>query len=211
MKRVKILFLAIALISFVVPLAAQGKLDAGNYSTPQKSVDIKSLPVSDLWDRANTAYANENYLSAKRMYNEIFSRGVHSAEIYYNLGNVNYKRGQIGASLLNYYRAQRLNPSDEDIQHNIDVVSLSVKDNITPMPRLFLLKWNDQIASWLNCEAWSIVSLVSFGLVLALVLCYLLASSLMVRRVGFMGGVVMMMLFVVSTCYALGARADMLN
>lgn len=70
--------------------------------------------------RANEAYEQRDYTAAVGLYEGFLSRGVESAEIYYNLGNAYFKQGDVGRAVLNYLRAERLNPADEDIRHNLE-------------------------------------------------------------------------------------------
>lgn len=84
---------------------------------------VFTLPVSaqtDEFKMANQFYQEKDYDSAIRLYQSILNRGVESAPLYYNLGNAFFKRGELGYAVLNYIKARRLNPGDEDILHNLD-------------------------------------------------------------------------------------------
>ncbi len=209
MKRIHIYIVAFAFV--VVSLFGVESAAAQSYSIPTAKVDLASKSNDELWNMANTAYANDDYIGAEQYYSEILSRDIHSPEIYYNLGNVHYKRGEIGMSLLNYYRALRLNPSDDDIRHNIDVVRSKTADNIEQIPRLFIIEWSEWIGSRLSCMQWSILSLILLAVVFGFLLVYILAEHLKSRRVGFWGGVVSLILFVLTTHHALDRRAELLS
>ncbi len=209
MKNLHIYIVSFALS--IVSLFAVEIAVAQSYSVPTVEVDIESKGLDELWDMANTAYANDDYIGAEGYYNAILSRDVHSADLYYNLGNVHYKKGEIGASLLNYYRALRLDPSDRDIRHNIEVVRAKTADNIEQVPQLFIIEWSEWIGSRLSCMEWSILSLIFFTIIFAFLLIYLLAEGLRNRRVGFWGGVIFLILFVLTTRYALISRSELIN
>ena len=81
---------------------------------------MSALAQTEEFDSGNKFYENKDFESAARMYENIRSQGFESAELYFNLGNAYFKQGKLGEAILNYMRAQRLNPSDEDIRHNLE-------------------------------------------------------------------------------------------
>ncbi|MFI3259970.1 MAG: tetratricopeptide repeat protein [Rikenellaceae bacterium] len=205
--------LKIYLVIFAVVLsniAAFGAMEQ-SFTVPEPQEKIEAMSVKELWDRGNTAYANGNYMRAEHFYSEILSRDTYSAELYYNLGNVHHKRGELALSLLYYYKALRLAPSDSDILHNIEVVKAETKDNIEQMPRLFLVEWFESVESLMGCREWSILSILLFAIVLGALLLYLLAESLKMRKVGFAAVLFAGILFIVATNYALAGRAELLS
>jgi tetratricopeptide (TPR) repeat protein len=62
------------------------------------------------WEAANRAYANGKSEEAKVDYLQMVRAGKYSADLFYNLGNVWFKLGDHGRSILNYDRALLLNP-----------------------------------------------------------------------------------------------------
>ncbi|MFH1415487.1 MAG: tetratricopeptide repeat protein [Elusimicrobiota bacterium] len=72
----------------------------------------------DRFFEANKQYSEGNYTGAATLYGEIIARGVKSGNIYYNLGNAYFKMGDNGRALLNYERAWKLIPNDEDLFAN---------------------------------------------------------------------------------------------
>ena len=62
----------------------------------------------------------------------------------------------------------------------------------------------------MSCLAWSVLSLVAFGLLLAFALLFLLASHLRWRKMGFYGAMCSFVLFVALTSFAVSSRNDML-
>jgi len=100
-----------------------------------------------LFDQANQLYQQENYQQAIEKYFEIINNGYESWQLYYNLGNSYYKTGQFGRSILNYERALRLNPKNEDIQFNLQIANLTVVDKIVIPPQFFISKWLSNLKS----------------------------------------------------------------
>lgn len=80
-----------------------------------------ALPdVADQFAMGNDFYEKRDYSSAIRMYEAVLNDGVESATLYYNLGNAYFKSGDRGRAVLNYLRAKRLDPADEDLNHNLE-------------------------------------------------------------------------------------------
>ena len=63
----------------------------------------------------------------------------------------------------------------------------------------------------MSCTAWSVLSLVLLACALALFLVYLLAQRLSLRKAGFYGTVVPVLLCMLTTWFALGERREMLD
>ncbi len=207
MKRLQYIFMACVFLL----TAAFTDTYAQSYSVPTQEVDLSQKSATELWDMANTAYANDNYIDAKKYYKEILGRDLHSADLYYNLGNVYHKRGEIGMSLLFFHKALKLSPADEDIRHNIEVATAKTKDNIEAIPTLFIIEWSHHLKAMFSSNMWAIWSLLFLVISLAALLLYLLTEQLNLRRIGFWITLVGGVCFITSTKYALDSRADILN
>ncbi len=79
---------------------------------------------------ANAAYENGEFAVAVEGYEQLISAGSAGSDIYYNLGNAYLKQGAVGKALLNFKRAQRIAPRDEDIRANIAYVREQTRDEI---------------------------------------------------------------------------------
>ena len=71
-------------------------------------------------DSANKHYMEGEYRQAIQLYQQVLNKGIEAPGIYYNLGNAYYKTHQLAPAILNYERALLRNPSNEDIQYNLD-------------------------------------------------------------------------------------------
>jgi len=86
------------------------------------------------------AGAESDYLEASKMYNQgdftgaatlfesIAAQHVVNGELYYNIGNAYFKKGDVGKSILWYERALKLMPGDPDLIFNHNFVSGLVVD-----------------------------------------------------------------------------------
>lgn len=183
-----------------LPAAEPGATASDDAATPDR-----------LWDLANTAYVNGDYHAAAGYYEEILSRGLSSVKLYYNLGNAYFKEDRLGEAILNYRCALRLSPGSDDIRYNLGVAEARTKDNIEAIPEFFLTKWVRGVRHTMSCTAWSVFSLVALVCALSLFLTYLLARRLSLRKTGFYGTMLAVVVFVVTTWFALGERREMLD
>jgi tetratricopeptide (TPR) repeat protein len=84
------------------------------------------------WEAANRAYQNGKYEEAKVDYLQMVRAGEYSADLFYNLGNVWFKLGDQGRSILNYDRALLLNPRLDEAGFNKRTAFKIVGNNELP-------------------------------------------------------------------------------
>lgn len=75
-----------------------------------------------LWDDAGASYDNGDYAGAAEIYRKLIEREAESPELYYNLGNSDFKSGNLGASIWAYRRALKLDHGMEQARVNLDYV-----------------------------------------------------------------------------------------
>ena len=87
----------------------------------------------EIFDEANTFFRQANRMqannpeAARALYERAVLRyerltaefGIRNGKLYYNLGNAYFQMDDIGRAILNYRRAQRLNPSDPNVSRNL--------------------------------------------------------------------------------------------
>jgi tetratricopeptide (TPR) repeat protein len=193
-----------------MPTEAQEQPQQGQPQEQQPLFTMKPSPNNPeaLWDAAAAAYNAADYLTAIEYYTTILDGGRHSAELYYNLANAYFKREQVGEALLNYNRALRLKPADEDIRHNLAFAEQSTKDSIEQIPEFFLSTWMRSVRNLMGGNAWTILSIVMLALALAMALLYLLAQPLSMRKTGFYSMALFGLLFIITTSFAWSARTE---
>ncbi|MFO7879848.1 MAG: tetratricopeptide repeat protein [Bacteroidota bacterium] len=123
--------------------------------------------ANNLADSARQAYTNESYAIAADLYKQMLEQRGPDARLYYNLGNAYYKLGDLGPAILNYERAARLNPTDDDIQHNLTVAREQIQDDIDAIPELFFIAWLDTFNHWLKLRTWAVLSIIFFFIFIA--------------------------------------------
>ena len=129
------------------------------------------------WKSAETLYAEKQYAAAAEIYAKLFQYGE-SSTLYYNYANALYKSNQLGLAILNYERALRLDPTNDDIKFNLEFVNKMKTDKIEPLERFFLSVWMESLSRMLTSNQWAYVSIVSFIAMLILLICLLVQNNL---------------------------------
>ena len=152
---------------------------------------------------ADKAYQENKYAEAIKMYENILATQGESAVVYYNLGNSYFKEKNMAKAVLNYERALLLNPGDADIRFNLDMARSKTVDQITPATEVFIVTWINSLTNMQSERGWAKIGIVSFICLLVGLALYIFSKRLFVRKIGFIGAVV---LLVVTVCANLFAR-----
>ena len=158
---------------------------------------------------ADSAYVRGEYQQAIADYEALLKQGG-SAELYYNLGNAYYRTENITKAVLNYERALLLSPGDRDIRFNLQIAHSKTIDKIVPETEMFFITWYHALVNLMSVDAWARVALISLTLVIMLLLVYLFASRLWLRKIGFFGGILLLAVFVLSNIFAWQQKQNLL-
>lgn len=149
-------------------------------------------------DKANKAYMAGFYENSISIYEKIISGGMVSAELYYNLGNAYFKSNNLPPAILNYERALKLSPGDEDIIYNLGVANSRIVDKIDVLPELFYLRWWKSLKTWFSPNGWTLMGIGSFSLLFVMAALFLLSRSVSGRKLFFTAGVVILLINITS-------------
>ncbi len=139
----------------------------------------------DIYRDANLAYQEKEYQKAIELYNEVIKQGQIAPELYFNLGNAWYKNGDVPHSILNYERALKMNPRDEDAIINLKIASLKVIDKIDPVPQIFYKRWTDTLTTLISTNGWSKLLITTLWISLIFAIFFLFGGSVKARKMGF--------------------------
>ena len=134
-----------------------------------------------------------------------------SADLYYNLGNAYYRTENIPQAILNYERALLLSPGDRDIRFNLQIARSKTFDKIVPESEMFFVTWYRSLVSMMSVDGWARTALIALGLMIILLLVYLFSDKLWLRKVGFFGGVALLLVFLAGNLFAWQQKQDLLN
>jgi len=76
--------------------------------------------VDSLFNIAGSYYDDMQFSQALESYLKIEESGFVSGALYYNIGNCYFQESELGYAILYYLRAQRLEPTDDDIAGNLE-------------------------------------------------------------------------------------------
>ncbi|MBO4370387.1 MAG: tetratricopeptide repeat protein [Paludibacteraceae bacterium] len=163
------------------------------------------------YNEANALYATEKYAEAIDAYEQLVATGYASADLYYNLGNAYYRTGQLGLSVLNYERALRLEPDNDDVRHNLEFVRRQTVDRIDVISPVFFVGWWRAVRNWFSPDTWAWTCVVCFALLLVMLGLYFFSRRLIVRKVGFTIAIVALVFTMIAFCLAAQAKSAALD
>ena len=152
-------------------------------------------------DRANQAYKQELYNEALKLYlQEAEKTGVSSA-LYCNIGDTYYRLKDNVHAVLYYERALLLDPSNSDARFNLEFVrgKMQLPDDAGDS---WFSNWVDQTVSRMSSNAWAVIAIITFLLFLAAVAAYLFLDNVLMRKIGFFGGAVLIVVSILANLAA---------
>ena len=159
---------------------------------------------------ADNEYGNGNYVQAIKDYEELLKKGG-STELYYNLGNAYYRTDNITRAVINYERALLLSPGDKDIRFNLQMARSKTIDKITPESEMFFVTWYHSLVNLMSVDGWAKTAIISLMLALVLLLVYLFVDAMFLRKVGFFGAIILLVLFLCSNLFAWQQKQELVN
>ena len=135
-----------------------------------------------LFNQGNTSYNEANYTEAVELYKQVLGAGLHSTELYYNLGSAYYRLNQVAESIYYFEKAKMLDPKNEDIKVNSSFAQNMTIDAIEPLPKSQIAQIKNRVFGVMSLDSWSKVSLGLLWLSLVLFLAYLFIFSSRLKR-----------------------------
>ena len=123
------------------------------------------------FNAANNLYDKNDFKAARAGYETLVKTGNLSANLFFNLGNADYRLGDKGAAFVAYERALALEPSHPEAKANLNWLRQETGANVPDLP------WLGRLLAWPspNQSAWLAVAAVW-------VLFFSLAPALFRRR-----------------------------
>lgn len=140
---------------------------------------------------ADSAYSHEQYRDAADMYRQLLQENGPSADVYYNLGNALYRSDDISGAVLSYERALRINPRHEDARANLDFVNSRLQDKPENNNSFFTTLHHSVVTS-ATANTWAWLALAAFIVLCGAAAIYIFAGNVRLRKAGFFGGLVML-------------------
>ncbi|MDD2237488.1 MAG: tetratricopeptide repeat protein [Kiritimatiellae bacterium] len=88
------------------------------YAQQPTTIQVQAGP-EEQFATARKAYDDGDITRAAALYENLLKQGFLHPEVYFNLGNACFRRGETGKAILNFKRALLLTPRDHDIKANL--------------------------------------------------------------------------------------------
>lgn len=160
--------------------------------------NVQAQKPEELLIKANELYNENAYDSAAAVYESIINKGYSSASLYYNLGNTYYKLRNYPLSILYYEKSLKLDPNNEDTRHNIEIAKSFISDKIEAVPDIFIKTWWNKLSNLFTINTWSVIALVTLGLLLICLFFYFTAKTRLIKKSTFFISLVLVILVVCS-------------
>ena len=162
-----------------------------------------------IFEQANALYNEGKYAEAIDKYESILNSNIHSSELYFNLGNANYKLNNIAPSIYYYEKALLLSPNDKEIKNNLAFAKNMTIDAIDKVPQVGFSRLINNVVNTFNTDTWAKFAI---GGVLAFVLLFLMyhfSYSTSRKRIAFIVSIVS--LFVACFSVAMAFQKESLD
>ena len=146
------------------------------------SLQVIAQDGQALFQEANSNYNDANYQRAIELYLKILDSDLHSADVYFNLGNAYYKTNQVGPSIYYYEKALTLSPDDPEIINNLSFAQNMTIDSIENIPLVGFGKISNSIINTFAYDTWAMLSVILVCLFVVLFLTYYFSHNTNSKR-----------------------------
>lgn len=162
---------------------------------------------NERFEEANALYNDGKYAEAIDKYESILESGEHSSELYFNIGNANYKLNNIAPSVYYYEKALLLNPNDEDIKNNLAYAQKMTVDAIDKVPQVGFSRIINNMVNTFDADTWAKMAIAGVLLFVLLFLMYHFSYATTRKRVAFVTSVLGLILACFSVVMAFQKEA----
>lgn len=148
-------------------------------------IGVLSAQNSDLFERGNTLYNEGKFSEAIALYEEVLADNLHSAELYFNLGNAHYKLNNIAPSIYYFEKALQLKPDDAEIKNNAAFARNMTIDAIDTVPEVGFSRLFKNFANIMSSDRWAMLAIVGVFIFVILFLTYRFAYASSRKRAAF--------------------------
>ncbi|MGM9817083.1 MAG: tetratricopeptide repeat protein, partial [Lepagella sp.] len=157
---------------------------------------------------ADSAYSQGDYSRAILLYDSIARQKGVSSELLYNLGNAYARGGDYGNAMVSYLRALRIDPSNSRAKANVKYIESKVSENnraelkgkklsLDPDAPSFFSSIRNFIVRDHLSDSWAVWAAIFFILFVACLAAYIYFRDVLIRKIGFFGGLSTLLLSIV--------------
>ena len=159
--------------------------------------DLQSIKAE-----ADSAYVDENYDRAVELYLQLAQENAKDAHLCYNLGCAYYRLDSIAKSILWFERAALIEPDDDEITYNLDMVRTKTIDRFIPLHEMFFARVYRSVVNTFSSYKWACLGISFFVIFLFALGLYLFTSRMVLRKTGFFSAVLFVVLTIMANVFA---------
>jgi len=152
--------------------------------------------------KAADYYSQGEYQNAIDEYESILASGKESATLYYNMGNSYFRLGQNSKAILNYERALKLDPTDDDIRHNLEFAKEKCVDKIDAPEVMFIERWWSDVRNLASADCWSYTSILLFVIFIIAMFGYIFSRRMSLKKASFSVAVISLFFSIITVVLA---------
>ncbi len=118
-----------------------------------------SSHADDGFQKGIEAFNNKNYKEAIAFFEEEITVSGGNSTLYYNLGTAYLESNNTAKARLYLERALVLEPTNQNVINNLNIVIDRVSTTIIPLEEFFLQRWWFKLQSMISPTMWSILSI----------------------------------------------------
>jgi len=164
-----------------------------------------------IFENANKLYADEKYEECIKYYTQIIDNGFESVELYYNLGNANFKLRNYPRAILNYEKALLIDPYNDDVQHNLAKAKMYNIDKVEEIPEFIVKSWINKLIGVYSSNGWAIISMVSFLISIICLIIYFFSVSIKYKKTSFYSALLIFIISISAFLFSSNAKSDIKN
>lgn len=149
---------------------------------------LQASPAED----AAKAYQQRDYIKAAALYADLIkSEKGHDndaatlASYYYNWGNCFYRTKDYSQAVRAYQCALRIDPSDKDARHNLQLTQSKLPNQFDERPQSFITLGFRSVVTSISANAWTAWGIVMLLLTGICAICFKLGQTLFLRKISF--------------------------
>lgn len=163
----------------------------------------------DIFKRGNAAYEEGRYEAAAEAYRSLLRYEIHDAVVEYNLGNAEFRLGNLGRAILHYERAKRLDPVEPDIRANLEFARSICFDRVEAPQQAVVVRWVRAVQNRLGPDRQAWTALATAWLVVALVAwCFSRPGGWTAAHGWMLAALLLILVITVSSWYVTVGRLD---
>lgn len=159
-----------------------------------------------LVQKADSAYNKDNFTEALKLYMDAARTEGTSTGLYYNIGNSYYRLGNIRKAVVYYERALLLDPNNQDAKDNLDFLSTKIVDIKSGSEQNILVEAIDSLISSKSSDTWATIAIICFILFVGAVMVYIFSPVVVLRKIGFFGGFILLVAVIITNIFAFKMR-----